>query len=350
MEVRDRISSGLDIPPALRARRRARTPPVPSLDLPAAAPDEDLILRVTSVVDGAHRVDRATLDWLDGLLAEHRKAEDFIGSRPMVDVMREQLRTVVGLFSGARGELADRVVRLASEHAQFLAWMAQDQDNTAAALTWYDRSHDWALEAGDANMAATTLNMKAHVAWSNGHPTRCVRLAEAARWSAPSLSLGVQAMATQMAARGHALSRESEQTHRLLDEAQSLIGRAAERAEDEPPWMYFYDSTWFTLQRGMAALHLREWQDAVDQLTAGLGALPDEYRRDKAWFGACLAHALAGAGEQERALEVALATLPDAAEVGRPHAWDELHTTAALMLRRRAKEGRHLVDALKERD
>lgn len=352
-EVRQRIVDGLDIPAALNSHVRQRhspEAPVSGLALPGIAPDEDLLVRVTSVVDTSRRVDAPTLDWLDRLLAEHRRAEDEIGSRPLVDVMRHQLRTVVDLYAGARGPLADRVVRLASEHAQFLAWMAQDQDDAATALAWYDRSHEWALEAGDANMAATTLNMKAHMAWSRGRGTRCVKLAEASRWSAPGTSLGVQGMATQMAARGHALNGEADDAHRLLDEAQDIISRAAAHPEDEPVWMYFYDETWFTLQRGMAAMHLHDWRSAVDHLTAGLDALSDDYRRDKTWYRTCLAHALAASGESARAATVAMASVPDASDIGRPHSWNELHTTAAVLMRRGAKEGHQLVALLRDHD
>ncbi len=351
LEVRQRIVAGLGIPDGLlKGDARPCTGPVASLALESVAPDEDLLARVASAVEGSTCPDHATLDWLERLLAEHRRAEDLIGSRPLVDVMRQQLRTVVGLHGSARGRLPDRAVRLAAEHAQFLAWMAQDQGASAAALAWYDRSHEWALEAGDADMAATTLSMKAHMAWSAGRGTRCVRLAEAARWSAPGASRGVRGMAAQMAARGHALNREGDDARRLLDEAQSLISRAAERPEDEPPWMYFYDETWFTLQRGMAEMHLGAWRAATDQLTSGLAALPDHYRRDKAWYRACLAHALAGAGEASEALVVALDCLPDAAAVGRPHSWNELNTTAAVLLRRGASEGRELITALKQYD
>ncbi|MFD6432345.1 helix-turn-helix domain-containing protein [Streptomyces venezuelae] len=349
-EVQARIVAGLGAPEGQDAAPHHSSAPVAGLALPGPAPDDDLLLRVASVVDSRSRVDAPTLDWLERLLAEHRRAEDVIGSRPLVGVMRQQLRTVVAMYSSARGPLADRVVRLASEHAQFLAWMAQDQDQTAAALAWYDRSHEWALEAGDANMSATTLNMKAHQAWSKGRATRCVRLAEASRWSAPGTSLGVQGMATQMAARGHALNGDADDAHRLLDEAQEIMGRAAERPEDEPPWMYFYSPNWFTLQRGMATLHLRDFRTAVDQLTAGLAVMPDEYRRDKTWFRACLAHALAGAGETARALAAAKAIVPDAAAVGRPHSWNELHTTAAVLMRRSPAQGRQLVDTLREFD
>jgi transcriptional regulator with XRE-family HTH domain len=144
-EVRQRIATGLAVSPSLHSPgAQAKTAPVPALTLTGPGPDEDLLNRLTSVVDTTRRVDAPTLDWLDRLLAEHRRTEDVIGSRPRVDVMRNQLHTVVDLYASARGPLADRVVRLASEHAQFLAWMAQDQAQPAAALAWYDRSHEWA--------------------------------------------------------------------------------------------------------------------------------------------------------------------------------------------------------------
>ncbi|MFF2373118.1 helix-turn-helix domain-containing protein [Streptomyces xiamenensis] len=351
-EVRQRIAAGLGMPNALLAGpdgpSSASSPPVASLALGGTAPDADLLERITGTVREGRRVDAPTLDWLDRLLAEHRRAEDTIGSRPLMSVMSQQLSTVVDLHAGARGPLGRRVVRLAAEHAQFMAWMTHDQDNTAAALAWYDRSHEWALEAGDPGLAATTLSMKAHMAWSKHRPGRCVRLAEAARWSAPGASPGVQGMAAQMAARGHALGGDASAAHRLLDEAQELIGRAARRPEDEPPWMYFYDETWSTLQRGMADMHLGDWPRAIDRLTTGLTGLPAGYRRDRAWYRSCLADCLARQGETAAALDLAVATAPDADAVGRPYSWQHLHTTAATLLRRRAPEGRALLAVLKE--
>ncbi|MFI2718145.1 hypothetical protein ACH5AI_17615 [Streptomyces collinus] len=68
------------------------------------------------------------------------------------------------------------------------------------------------------------------------------------------------------------------------------------------------------------------------------------------WYRACLAHAFACAGEAPKALTVALATVPDAAPIGRPHSWNELHTTAAVLLRHGAMEGHQLATALREHD
>jgi hypothetical protein len=216
----------------------------------------------------------------------------------------------------------------------------------AAGLAWYDRAHDWAVQAGDANMAATTLSMKGHLAWSTGDPHRCIRMGEAARWGEGSrVSPGVRGMAAQMTARGHALAGDADTAHSLLDEAQELVGHAAEHPEDEPPWMYFYGETWFTLQRGMAELHLANWPAASELLAAGLEALPPAYRRDRAWYGACLTRAHAGAGEAGQAHDTAIRFAADATAVN-SYARGELLTAARVLASQGARQAAGIKEAV----
>ncbi|MET9698949.1 helix-turn-helix domain-containing protein [Streptomyces sp. NPDC006529] len=344
VEVRRRIISGLGIPAELLCGGAGSEMPLPSLVLPrlVAEPETERLRRITA---SGMRLDAPSLAAMERLLAEHRRAEDTLGSRVMNSVVAAQFQAVAGLYDRARGPLADKLVRLMAEYAQFLAWMAQDQDNAAVALGWFDRSYDWALESGYGDMAATTMSMKAHLAWSQGKGRRCVRLGEAAA-STAGASETTRAMAVQMAGRGHALEGDGAEAHRRLDEAQAIIANAT----DAPPWLYFYGESWFAAQRGMADLHLRDWSGAVAQLTLGLAGFAPEFRRDRAWYGACLAHAHAGAGEADAALTTALGVIGDASEIGRPHAWGELHTVGALLLRQGAREGRVLVDRLAELD
>ncbi|WP_068900542.1 DNA-binding protein [Planomonospora sphaerica] len=319
--------------------------PVPALPLPTIAPDADLFERITRTVEQPGRIDRQTVAWLEICLAEHRKVEDTIGSRPLLGIVRRQLGVVVELAQHARGPLADTVVDLAAQYAQFVAWMSLDVDDQAAALAWYDRAHDWALEIGDVNMATTTLSMKAHQAWSAGNARRCVRLADAARWHDGRVTPGVRGMAAQMAARGHALAGDARPARTLLGEAEALIRRAAEHADDEPAWMYFYDETWFRLQRGMTELQLGNWSKAIDLLTEGLLGLPESYKRDRAWYGSCLAKAHAEAGDASAAVAVSLPVVADAVELNR-HARKELIDVAALLKQRKSSQAMPLQEAL----
>src|SRR5690606_27547828 len=254
------------------------TTPVPALALPSLAPDADLYERITRAIEQPSRVDLETLRWLEHCLAEHRRVEDTIGSRPLLPLVHSQLVTVADLARGARGPLADWTVAVLAQYAQFIAWMCQDSRQHAAALAWYDRSHAWAIEAGDSRLAATTLNMRAHQAWSLGDPHRCIRLAEASRWHDGRTTPGVQGMAAQMAGRGHAQMGEANQARTKLAEAEDLIRTAAEYPDQEPPWMYFYDEGWFLMQRGMAELELGDGRRAAAYLERGLSTLPDHYR------------------------------------------------------------------------
>ncbi|RPF46514.1 hypothetical protein EDD96_3093 [Streptomyces sp. Ag109_G2-6] len=343
VKVRQRIIHGLGVPVELLGVRQEGMP-LPSLVLPGVVSEADGE-RLGRVKAGGLRLDVASVDAMDALLAAHRRAEDTVGSRTIAPLVIAQFREVAGLYGQARGALADRVVKLLAEYAQFLAWVAQDQDNAPVALGWFDRSYDWALESGYGDMAATTMSMKAHLAWSGSEGRRCVRLGEAAAATAGA-SAATRAMAVQMAGRGYALEGERGAAYARLDEAQRIIADAV----DAPPWLYFYGESWFAAQRGMADLHLRDWEGAVGHLTSGLAGFAPAFRRDRAWYGACLAHAHAGAGEAEAALSVALGVIGDASEVGRPHAWAELHRVGGLLLRRGACEGRTLVDALAELD
>ncbi|MFG2616215.1 helix-turn-helix domain-containing protein [Streptomyces sp. NPDC048507] len=344
VEVRQRIIEGLGVPAELLLGGTQLEMPLPSLVLPGVVVDPEAT-RLRQVTATGLRLDAPSIGVMERLLAEHRRAEDTLGSRVMNSVVAAQFEAISGLYETARGPLADRLVKVMAEYAQFLAWMAQDQDNAAVALAWFDRSYDWALESGYGDMAATTMSMKAHLAWSQGNGRRCVRLGEAAA-STAGASEATRAMAVQMAGRGHALAGDGDEAYRRLDEAQMIISNAT----DAPPWLYFYGEFWFAAQRGMADLHLKDWSSAAEHLTLGLAGFAPTYRRDRAWYGSCLAHAYAGAGEAEAALTTALGVIRDASEIGRPHAWGELHKVGALLLRQGAHEGRVLVDMLAELD
>ncbi|MFJ5738288.1 hypothetical protein [Streptomyces microflavus] len=132
VEVRQRIIHGLGVPLELLDARHEELP-LPSLVLPGVVSETDAE-RLIAVKRGGLRLDAASLDAMDALLAAHRRAEDTMGSRAIAPLVTAQFEEVAGLYDQARGPLADRVVKLLAEYAQFLAWMAQDQDKAPVAL------------------------------------------------------------------------------------------------------------------------------------------------------------------------------------------------------------------------
>jgi hypothetical protein len=98
-----------------------------------------------------------------------------------------------------------------------------------------------------------------------------------------------------------------------------------------------------------SVVRLGEGAGAVALLERGLAGLPQSYRRDRAWFQACLARAHAVAGDAEGAIRTAVGTAVDAVAVGgsaRGHAVQELRAVAHTLDRMRAPGRVVIEDAL----
>ncbi len=252
------------------------------------------------------RLDRAVVGSLEAVLAAERRLEDQIGSVPMLKTVAAQLTVVGELTSAARSPLRGEVLGIAGQYAQFAGWLNANAGRSSEAGALYDRALGWAAESGDANMTATALNMKGHLAWLAGKPGAMIGLSQSAQ-DGRAISAGVRALAAQQEARGHALAGDGDNADRKLDEAGRWIGRAAAHPEDEPPWIYFYSPDYLELQRGLAYLYLGRYAQAIESLSAGLAKMPSEVRRSEwiAWYLVRLAAAHAHAGDPEQACSVA---------------------------------------------
>lgn len=163
--------------------------------------------------------------------------------------------------------------------AQFVGWLSAQASDATTAREWYLRSLEWATEAGDPDMVATALSMRGHLAWLAGQPGPVVGLSQAA--GRLPASHGVRALAAQQQARGHAMLGEAREVDRLLGHAVELVGQAAAN----PPWAYFFDGSYLTLQRGLAYRPLGRSTEAVRLLSDGLAGLPDSTARTE-WAAA----------------------------------------------------------------
>ena len=263
------------------------------------------------------RLDRGIVGSLTAVLAAERRLEDQLGSAPILKTVVAQLAVVGDLAAEARAPLRSEVLDIAGQYAQFAGWLNANAGRVSEAGGWYDRALGWAAESGDANMTATALNMKGHLAWLAGMAGPMIGLSQAAQ-DGTAISAGVRALAAQQEARGHALAGDGADADRKLDEAASLIGHAAAYPEDEPPWIYFYSPDYLELQRGLAYLYLGRFTQAVESLCAGLAEMPTEVRQSDwiAWYLVRLAAAYAHAGDPERACSVAAQAAHIASQTG----------------------------------
>jgi transcriptional regulator with XRE-family HTH domain len=269
----------------------------------ATAPiDPDEEDRLINVARRPRAVDQAALRSLAVILGEQRRLEDAVGSSPLLAPVAAQLTIVESLVVDARGPLRPAVLDDAAQWAQFLGWLSANTHHDAEGRSWYERAMHWATEAGDANMVATALNMLGHLEWLAGNVGPVIGLSQAAGRQAASP--GVLALAAQQEARGHALAGEPDDTDRMLDLAVSLATEAAEHPENEPPWIYFHNPDYLTMQRGLAYRYLGRHREAIDLLTTGLDAMSPDMRRSE-WVGVYvyqLARIHADLGDRDTAL------------------------------------------------
>jgi transcriptional regulator with XRE-family HTH domain len=248
------------------------------------------------------RVDPATVDSLADLLDTYRRLEDSIGAAPLLPAVRAQLDLVSALAAGAAPALRPAVVELAAQWAQFGGWLNAAVDRRRLASRWYSTALEWGTEAGNADMIATVLSMRGHLAWSERRPRPMIELSAAALRE--PASAGVRAIAAQQQARGHALVGQADATVDLLDRAVDLLHAAREQPDREPAWLYFHSPAYLAMQRGLSYRLLGENELAIEDLRNGLAGLAAG-STGAAWTGPYLVHlgaALASIGEAGEAL------------------------------------------------
>ncbi|WP_422770616.1 helix-turn-helix domain-containing protein [Plantactinospora sp. WMMC1484] len=246
------------------------------------------------------RVDAATVESLAAVLAHQRRLEDAVGSSAMVAPVLAQLRLIEAMVNGARQDETWRpLIDTAGQWAHFAGWLCTTTGEHDQGRAWYQRGLEWATEAGNPHLLATILSMRGHLAWVRGQFPAMVGHSRAAAWQ--PASLGVRALAVQQEARGLALLEDARAAEDGLDRAEELAVRATDHPEAEPDWMYFYDPTFFQLQRGLAQHYLGRSDRAAELLSGGLDRLPAEVRQSDwiGWYVVQLASAHAASGEAD---------------------------------------------------
>ena len=250
------------------------------------------------------------------LAAEHRLAGQ-VDSVQMLKAVAAQLSVVLNLTREARAPLRGEVLGIAGQYAQFAGWLNAHAGRLADAGACCDRALGWAVESGDADITAATLNLKAHIAWLGGKVGPMIGLSQAAQ-RGTATSAGVRALAVQLEARGSALTGDGDNADRKLDEAASLMEHAGPLG-DEPPWMIICSSpAYLALQRGLACLYLGRNARTVEWLSAGVAEMPPEVGQSEwiTWYLVRLAAAHARAGDPEQACSVAAKAVLIARQTG----------------------------------
>lgn len=262
---------------------------------PPITPDDDA--RLTAVIKCPRRVDTETVDSLATMLAHQRRVEDTLGSTLLVQHVCDQLDVVEKLVPAAPDARRIEIVTVASQWAQFAGWLCTTTGNHQRGRELYGRTMEWAAEVGDADMMATALSMRGHLAWIQDNVRPMLNLSRAAGWQPAGPA--VRALAAQQEARAHALTGNAADCDARLDLAEDLAHQAAANPEQLPKWLYFYEPDVFALQRGLAQHLLRRHERAIELLSGALDVLPAEVRHSDwiGWYVCQLAAAHAAVGD-----------------------------------------------------
>jgi transcriptional regulator with XRE-family HTH domain len=260
--------------------------------------------RLAYAIAHPRRTDASVIESLSTMLSHQRRLEDSIGSTLLIGPVLAQLAAIERLVDQAPDNDQRRdLVDVAAQWAHFAGWLCTTTGDHAAGRAWYLRAMEWASEAGNADMVATTLSMRGHLAWTRGQVRAMVELSRAAAWQ--PASLGVRALAVQQEGRGLAMLGDGPHSDDRLDEAEEMAATTAGRPESQPSWLYFYDPAYFALQRGLAQLYLGRYERAAELFVHGLKQLPADVRGSDwiGWYVLQLAAANQAAGDTDAAVD-----------------------------------------------
>jgi len=274
-EVIERITRGLGVPEELGGV------PVHEQELSIWQPPPELRERVAHA-RSTGRADIRVAEWIADVLASHRRAEDTVGGRELWPVVRSQLDTVTRLLPDASGNTVDRLLTLAAEHAHWLSWVAAQENQMGAALTWLDLAHGWATEAGSYDLTSWVTRVRSYYLLEQRDPVRALRVAEAARHAPRELSPATAAIAAHTEGMAAAAVGERDRARRLADEAFELALQAPDPNE-RPGWLYWLDPVRAQLNRADIAYAVRDWRDAASLYADSLDQL-EGYPRDHAYY------------------------------------------------------------------
>jgi transcriptional regulator with XRE-family HTH domain len=276
--------------------------------LPVLHSDEQS--RVAAALGDVHR-------YLDGTVVDyfHRQldaAEADDGTRGPTTVLPVVLGILGAIDRQAREvklQVRCELLSVAARGAEFAGWLYRDVQKLDCASFWYGRATEWAQEAGDLPMQGYVLLRKSQMAYEERDGLRVLTLAQAAQYGPWQLPSHIRAEVTLQEARGMAMLGEDVSTvQRKLDEACRVLTRGDTAANGVP--------TEATLALREASCYVEAGQprQAVERYERVLSA--DVLSpRDRGYFLARWASALALAGEPDAAADTGIEAAQVAAAI-----------------------------------
>ncbi|MER6396648.1 XRE family transcriptional regulator [Kitasatospora sp. NPDC001603] len=295
--------------------------------------DLDTLEHLTAAAHDARRYsDHELVTHLSGALDEAARSDGRTGPHQALPATLGVLAAINSTAREARPEVRRSLLNLGARAAELAAWLHKDggaPDHETA--YWHQQSKEWATLTGDGAMHAYVLLRQAQ-ATDRRDPARMLDLARAATGGPWTLPPRPRAEALQQEARALAMTGAPiGEIDRILDRAQDALGQAAPVTGPATCTGPLGDS--YTTERLMVQSAICYREAGQPGRAAGLfqrHLATDTFApRDRAFFTAHLAGALAAVGEPDEAAAAALLALNLAASARFGQALAELHRTAS---------------------
>lgn len=332
MSVIERIADGLRIPGhmlglAPRAwEQRAPTPAPPHSPLerntsgagllPAPSDDLDSILAIAA----ATKVTPSTLRSLQTSIEDYWRRDDEHGGEALRPAVIGQLRYVMGVLADTTDPNFRRSLHgIAAELARLAGWTFFDARQYSTARTYFTESLRLARAIDDRAFAANVLACLSLQATYQDRAGEAVTLARTAQDIARDEggTPRLMAMLSIREAFGHASAHDRPATHIAIDDAQRHFGQIG-LADDDPPWVRYFDRTKLTVDIGIALGQLGDAGAAEPLIAEALGSEPETNLRGRAFHSFWLARTQLQRGQVEAACRTAGDALNLSATVDSP--------------------------------
>lgn len=278
------------------------------------------------------------------------RADGERGPRETLPHVRQLMRAILEQAHRAKLDMRRELLSVGARCAEFTGWLCRDLQDTNSGGYWYDRSMEWAQEAGDLPMQGYVLLRKSQMAFDDRDGPRMLALAEASLNGPWGLPARVRVEAMQQEARGHAMVGGPNATiERKLDQARDLLDRA--EADGDPQQLgATFDEATLTLRTASCYVESGRPRKASALYHSVLRARTLS-PRDHGYFLARRASALALAGEPDAAAAEGLQALRLASSASSSRTARELSRTLDTLRTWKSRPGpRELHEALLDWD
>ncbi|WP_143876208.1 XRE family transcriptional regulator [Nocardia fluminea] len=290
-------------PKAVDALALARWLASDGTGIPPISCSDDLE-RVGLALDSARRYfDGSVLEFFRSQLVRCKADDGSLGPAEALPLTLAIVGAIRRHSNEVPAELRRQLLAIGSDGAEFAGWLYRDLDDPVTAMFLYDRSMEWAQEAGNLPMQGYVLLKRSEMAYDSRDAGSLLGLARAAKDGPWQLPHRVRAQVAQQEALGLAMSGEPvAAVEECIGLAEQLLAQA-DGADDRGLVSNFAEST-LRVRSAVCYTEAGKPQRATELfgqvlMTGGLS------RRDAGFFGARRAKALALSGEPDEAAAVA---------------------------------------------